>query len=68
MQINTRIQQLEEAISTPSPALVDMMKRLSGDIMILGIGGKIGVTLGMSAIKAIRQAGVSKKVTGVSRF
>ena len=45
-----------------------MMKRLSGDIMILGIGGKIGVTLGMSAIKAIRQAGVSKKVTGVSRF
>lgn len=68
MQRNSRIQQLEEAISTPSPALVEMMKKLHGDIMILGIGGKIGVTLGMSALKAVRQAGVNKKVTGVSRF
>jgi nucleoside-diphosphate-sugar epimerase len=68
LQRNNRIQQLEEAISTPSPALVDMMKRIDGDIMILGIGGKIGVTLGMSAFKAICQAGVNKRVTGVSRF
>lgn len=68
MKINTRDQQLDEALSTPCPALVDMMQRIEGDIMILGIAGKIGVTLGMAALKAIRQAGVKKKVIGVSRF
>lgn len=44
------------------------MKRLDGDIMILGIAGKIGVSLGLQAMEAIRQAGVQKKVYGVARF
>lgn len=61
-------QYLDEAISTPSPALISMMQRIEGDIMILGIAGKIGITLGMAALKAIRQAGVAKRVIGVSRF
>jgi nucleoside-diphosphate-sugar epimerase len=68
LKTNTRDQQLDEALSTPCPALVEMMRRIEGDIMILGIAGKIGVTLGMAALKAIRQAGVSKRVIGVSRF
>jgi len=63
-----RVQQLEEALSTPYPALVEMMGRLEGDLMILGIAGKMGITLGMAAVKAIRQAGVSKRVIGASRF
>lgn len=65
---NISEQHLDEAISTPSPALVSMMQRIEGDIMILGIAGKIGITLGMAALKAIRQAGVGKRVIGVSRF
>ena len=59
---------LEDTLSEPGTGLVEMMKRLDGDIMILGIGGKMGVTLGRQAVNAVKAAGVSKKVTGVSRF
>jgi nucleoside-diphosphate-sugar epimerase len=60
--------QLEDLLSLPGNGLVDMMKRLEGDIMILGIGGKMGITLGRQAVNAIKEAGVDKKVIGVSRF
>lgn len=60
--------QLEELLSTPSADLVGMMKRLEGDIMILGIAGKMGVTMGRLAVRAIREAGVDRKVIGVARF
>ncbi|MBP5640177.1 MAG: NAD(P)-dependent oxidoreductase [Victivallales bacterium] len=59
---------LERRLSRPSNHLVEMMKRLKGDIMILGISGKIGVSLGMQAMSAIRESGVSRKVYGVARF
>jgi nucleoside-diphosphate-sugar epimerase len=59
---------LDDFMSTPSPALVEMMGRLEGDLMVLGIGGKMGHTLGRQAVRAIREAGVSKRVIGVSRF
>ena len=45
-----------------------MMKRLEGDIVILGAGGKIGITLARTAVRAIEEAGVSKKVIGVDLF
>jgi len=59
---------LEELLSLPSEGLVEMMKRIDGDIMILGIGGKMGITLGRQAVNAVRKAGGSKKIIGVSRF
>ena len=59
---------LERFMSNPMPETVDMMRRLDGDIMILGIGGKMGPTLGLTALKAIREAGVDKNVYGVARF
>ncbi|MFA6715781.1 MAG: NAD(P)-dependent oxidoreductase [Victivallaceae bacterium] len=60
--------QLEELLSIPGDGLIDMTRRLDGDIMILGIGGKMGLTLGRQAVNAIKAAGVDKKVIGVSRF
>ncbi len=60
--------QLEEVMTIPSPALIELMGRLKGDIMILGIGGKMGATLGRVALRAIGEAGVSKRIYGVSRF
>jgi len=60
--------ELEELLSRPSPALVDMMKRLEGDIMLLGVSGKIGPDLALTALRAIRQAGGENRVIGVSRF
>jgi len=60
--------QLEDLLSVPNADLIAMMKRLEGDIMILGIGGKMGITLGRQALNAISAADVDKKVIGVSRF
>ena len=53
------VEQLEKLLCIPNPALVDIMRRLKGDIMILGVAGKMGVTMAMLAVNAIREAGVA---------
>ena len=60
--------QLDELLAMPDQGLIDFMKQLEGDIAILGIGGKMGPTMGRLAVNAIRAAGVKKEVYGVSRF
>ncbi len=64
----TNEKQLDEIMSMGSSNLIRMMKEITGDIIILGIAGKIGVQLAMAAIKAIAEAGGKNKVFGVSRF
>ena len=59
---------LEAFLAVPSQKLVEMMTRLDGDIIILGVAGKVGVSLALQAAEAIRQADVDKKVYGVARF
>ena len=44
------------------------MAVLEGDILILGVGGKMGPTLAKQAKRAIDLVGITKKVIGVSRF
>lgn len=61
-------EQLDEFMTEPSAELVSMMAKLEGDIMILGIGGKMGHTLGRQAMRAVRRAGARKRIFGVSRF
>lgn len=48
--------------------LVNDLRDLEGDIMILGVGGKMGPGLAELAKKALRKAGKDNKVIGVSRF
>lgn len=55
---------LEEFISTPSRGLVQDFAGLDGDILILGVAGKVGPTLAMMA----KRAAPSKRVIGVARF
>jgi dTDP-4-dehydrorhamnose reductase len=62
------VEALEEYLSRPSPKVVESMHRLEGDILILGVGGKMGPTLAMLARRAVVEAGVNKRVIGVSRF
>ncbi|MER2006255.1 MAG: NAD(P)-dependent oxidoreductase [Psychrobacillus sp.] len=62
------VEELENLMTQPSAALVDDMVKLDGNIMILGIGGKMGPTLAVMAKRAIDEAGLDKKVIGVSRF
>ena len=59
-EILDSLEKLDAFLSLPHPELVEMMKRLDGDIMILGIAGKMGVTMGMQAVEAIKAAGVDK--------
>ncbi|MEW2923129.1 hypothetical protein AB1A65_16790 [Muricauda sp. ANG21] len=60
--------ELEEALSRPTSELVKMMTMLDGDIIILGVAGKMGVSLARMAKRAIEEAKVKKRVIGVSRF
>ncbi|MBQ6472465.1 MAG: NAD(P)-dependent oxidoreductase [Victivallales bacterium] len=60
--------ELEQLLSDPPASLVEMASRLKGDVMILGVAGKMGVSMAMQAVKAIQQAGVKKRVFGVARF
>lgn len=58
--------ELNRLLATPYPELIEMMQRLDGDLMILGAGGKMGPSLAHLARRACREAGVSKRVIGVS--
>ena len=52
----------------PSDALVTDIASLNGDLIILGVGGKMGPDLARLAKQAIDIAGVNKKIIGVARF
>ncbi len=67
-EIITNESELEKLLSKPSSSLINMMKRLDGDIMILGVSGKIGPDLAWTAIRAIEESGTKKKVVGVDLF
>ena len=60
--------QLELYLSEPTTEVVEGIAALEGDILILGVGGKMGPTLAKQAKRAVDAAGVSKRVIGVSRF
>lgn len=66
--MDNNLQQLEDEILAPSAALIADIKQIKGDIMLLGIGGKMGPSMAKAAIRAIKEAGADKKVYGVSRF
>src|SRR5690554_3173691 len=67
MTINS-VEKLEDFLSAPSEKLVEEIKQVKGDIIILGVGGKMGPSLAKLAARAIKEAGISKRVIGVSRF
>jgi nucleoside-diphosphate-sugar epimerase len=61
-------EQLDDALTQPSEADIASMKRLRGDVIVLGAGGKMGPTLVRRLHRASRAAGVSRRVLAVSRF
>ncbi len=56
--------QLEEFMTMPSPALTAALGDVGGDILVLGIGGKMGPTLARLA----RRAAPDRRILGVARF
>jgi hypothetical protein len=59
---------LEEMLSRPSKESVEMFSRLDGDIIFLGVAGKIGISLAQMAKRACDEAGIKKRIIGVSIF
>ncbi|WP_435016445.1 NAD-dependent epimerase/dehydratase family protein [Tundrisphaera sp. TA3] len=62
------VEHLEDLLSEPAPGLVEAMARIRGDILILGVSGKMGPTLARQARRASDLAGVSRRIVGVARF
>lgn len=60
--------ELEEALSMPTPEIIEMVKNLKGDIIFLGVAGKMGVSMARMARKACDKVGIQKRIIGVSRF
>jgi nucleoside-diphosphate-sugar epimerase len=59
---------LEALLSEPSPAAISAMARANGDVIVLGVAGKMGPTLARMARRAMEAAGSRHRVIGVSRF
>jgi nucleoside-diphosphate-sugar epimerase len=58
------IEQLDDFMSRPSDALISDLEQVPGDIMVIGVGGKMGPTLARMA----KRACPDRRVIGVARF
>jgi nucleoside-diphosphate-sugar epimerase len=60
--------QLEELLGAPSPADVAFARALTGDVLVVGAGGKMGPSLARRTRRAVQAAGGRTRVVAVSRF
>jgi nucleoside-diphosphate-sugar epimerase len=58
------LEQLDDLLSEPSAGAIDALARLDGDLIILGVAGKMGPTLARMA----RRAAPARRIIGVARF
>lgn len=61
-------QELEDSLSQPTAQDQAALRELSGDLLILGVNGKMGPSLARRARRAADAAGVHRHIIGVSRF
>lgn len=59
---------LDDLLSEPTPQVVEVVGRASGDLAVLGAGGKMGPTLARMIRRAVEASGSSRRVFAVSRF
>ena len=62
------VEQLEGVLSTPTRLVVEGLARLKGDMLFLGVGGKMGPALALMARRGSEAAGTKREIIGVSRF
>jgi len=62
------IESVYKKLLEPSADLIEDIATIDGDIIVLGIGGKMGPGLARVAKQAIDKAGINKKIIGVARF
>lgn len=61
-------EQLEDVLSQPNDADIAAIKDYGGDVVLLGVAGKMGPSLARRIRRAANAAGVNIRVIGVSRF
>lgn len=65
----TTVDELDEALSRPTPGVLQTLTRITGDIAVLGAGGKMGPTLCWMLRRAFDELGqTDRRVWAVSRF
>jgi len=62
------VSELEELLSRPREADIAAMADLKGDLLILGVGGKMGPSLAGLARRASDKAAATRRVIAVARF
>ena len=67
-QLIKTTEHLEDLLSKPTPGVVEALARLEGDLLLLGIGGKMGPSLARMARRASDAANVRRRILGVARF
>lgn len=60
--------ELEEALSRPTDAVIESLRDVSGDLVLLGVAGKMGPTLARMARRALDAVNKKNRVIGVARF
>ncbi len=68
MLIPTDVDALDDLLSEPTPLAVETLTHLDGDLLLLGVGGKMGPTLTRMAKRASDAAGRRGRVIGAARF
>jgi nucleoside-diphosphate-sugar epimerase len=64
----TELQTRYENLLKPSARLIEDIKKIDGDILFLGVAGKMGPSMAILTAEAVQAAGLKKKIYGVSRF
>ena len=59
---------LDHLMSQPTPAVLSALQPLDGDLMVLGVAGKMGPSLIRMAQRAFETLGRKKRIIGVARF
>ncbi|MGH3730045.1 MAG: NAD-dependent epimerase/dehydratase family protein [Micromonosporaceae bacterium] len=62
------VAELEDRLSQPGEPLIEDLRKLDGDILVLGAGGKLGPSLVRLALRGVAEAGTGVRVIAVSRF
>ena len=59
---------LDDLLSTPTLVAIRALSRIEGDVIVLGVAGKMGPSLAAMVKRASEAAGVKRQIIGVSRF
>jgi nucleoside-diphosphate-sugar epimerase len=67
-EVITSEQELDALLTEPTEDVERALAAAEGDLLILGVGGKMGPTLARLAQRAVAHGRLGKRVIGVSRF